>query len=103
MPTYEYQCQACKHLWELFQSMTSGPAKKCPKCGKPKAKRLLSAGAGLLFKGSGFYTTDYRSSSYKKAADADKPSTPAPAASASADSSGKSDKPKTGKTTKKKE
>lgn len=71
MPTYDYECSACGNLWELFQKMTSKPAKKCPKCGKPKAQRLLSAGGGMLFKGSGFHTTDYRSASYKKAAAAD--------------------------------
>jgi putative FmdB family regulatory protein len=72
MPTYEYECDACQHRFEEFQSITADPIKKCPKCGKNKVRRLISAGAAVLFKGSGFYTTDYRSSSYKKAAAADR-------------------------------
>jgi len=71
MPTYDYVCEACKHQWEEFQSMTAAPTKKCPECGKSKAKRKIGPGAGFIFKGSGFYQTDYRSDSYKKAADAD--------------------------------
>lgn len=71
MPTYDYRCKACNHRWELFQSITADPIKKCPECGKAKAERIIGAGAGLLFKGSGFYLTDYRSDSYKKAAAAD--------------------------------
>jgi putative FmdB family regulatory protein len=65
MPTYEYRCEACKHEFEQFQSITAPPVKKCPKCGKKKVKRLISTGAGLIFKGSGFYITDYRDASYK--------------------------------------
>ncbi len=72
MPTYDYECDACKHKWEEFQSIKAEPTKKCPECGKKKAKRLIGTGAGVIFKGSGFYQTDYRSSSYQKAADADK-------------------------------
>lgn len=68
MPTYEYQCQACGHEMEEFQSITAAPLKKCPKCKKPKLKRLIGIGAGVIFKGSGFYETDYRSDSYKKQA-----------------------------------
>jgi len=71
MPTYDYECTQCKHLWDEFQSITSKPTRKCPACGKLKAKRIIGAGAGILFKGTGFYITDYRSDSYKKAADAD--------------------------------
>lgn len=71
MPTYEYHCTACQHRWDEFQSITSTPSRKCPNCRKAKAKRLISAGGGLLFKGSGFYLTDYRSHSYQKAAEAD--------------------------------
>lgn len=67
MPTYEYRC-ANGHLFELFQRISEDPVDTCPQCGAP-AERLLSAGAGLLFKGSGFYITDYRSDSYKKAAE----------------------------------
>ena len=64
MPTYEYKCDACGHAFEKFQSITSSPIKKCPKCGKNKVRRLISAGAGLIFKGSGFYITDYRDQGY---------------------------------------
>ena len=63
MPTYDYQCGACKHEWELFQSMNDSPVKSCPKCKKRKAKRLLGLGAGLIFKGTGFYETDYKQKS----------------------------------------
>ena len=73
MPTYDYQCDACGHQFEEFQSITANPLKKCPKCGKLKLKRLFGTGAGLIFKGSGFYQTDYRSETYKKAASGDKP------------------------------
>jgi len=71
MPTYEYQCDACEHGFEEFQSMTEMPLKKCPKCGKRKLRRLFGIGAAVLFKGSGFYQTDYRSESYQAAAKAD--------------------------------
>jgi len=73
MPTYDYSCDACKHEFEVFESISVDPQKKCPKCKKNKLRRLFGAGAGLIFKGSGFYQTDYRSESYKKAATADKP------------------------------
>ena len=73
MPTYEYECSACGHHFELFQSITEPAARKCPACGKSKARRLISSGATIIFKGSGFYTTDYRSDEYKKRASADKP------------------------------
>ena len=72
MPTYDYKCDACDHTWELFQSIKAEPEKKCPAWKKKKARRLIGAGAGLIFKGSGFYLTDYRSKSYKEAAKADK-------------------------------
>ena len=72
MPTYEYLCEACGHEFELFQTMSASVKRKCPDCGKLKLKRLIGAGAGVIFKGSGFYQTDYRSDSYKKAAEADK-------------------------------
>jgi len=68
MPTYEYKCDACGHSFDQFQSITALPLKKCPACHRPKLRRLIGAGAGLIFKGSGFYITDYRSDSYKSAA-----------------------------------
>ncbi|MFH1277471.1 MAG: FmdB family zinc ribbon protein [Candidatus Eisenbacteria bacterium] len=67
MPTYEYECQRCGHRFERFQSMTDEPVKRCPEC-RGKVNRLLSGGAGFIFKGSGFYITDYRSDQYKKQA-----------------------------------
>lgn len=67
MPTYEYECPKCNHVFEVFQSMTEERIKKCPKCGG-KVKRLIGTGAGVIFKGSGFYETDYRSSDYQSAA-----------------------------------
>jgi putative FmdB family regulatory protein len=71
MPTYQYQCQECTHAFEVFQSITASPVSTCPQCAGPVV-RLISGGAGFLFKGSGFYTTDYRSEGYKKAEKADK-------------------------------
>ena len=71
MPTYEYKCGNCDHLMEAFQSITASPKKKCPECGKLKLQRLMGIGAGIIFKGNGFYETDYRSESYKKAAKAE--------------------------------
>ena len=73
MPTYEYACNACGHEFEKFQSITARPIRTCPECGLRKVRRLIGAGAGILFKGSGFYQTDYRSESYRKAAEKDKP------------------------------
>ncbi len=71
MPTYEYKCTACDFRFEAFQSIKEDPVKKCPTCGEDKVERLISAGGGLLFKGSGFYITDYRSDSYKREAKKD--------------------------------
>lgn len=71
MPTYEYKCSSCGHTFERFQSITAAPIKKCPECGKAKVKRLIGTGAGLIFKGSGFYITDYRDKSYADKAKAD--------------------------------
>jgi len=71
MPTYEYRCSECGHEFEEFQSITSKPIRKCPSCGKNKVDRLIGCGAGLIFKGSGFYQTDYRSEGYQKAAQAE--------------------------------
>ncbi len=74
MPTYDYECDACGHTFDLFQSISEPKKRKCPACGKNKLRRLFGAGSAVVFKGSGFYQTDYRSDSYKKAAAADKPS-----------------------------
>src|SRR5262249_22074950 len=80
MPTYDYVCDACNHEFEEFQSMMEDPLSKCPECGKKKLRRLIGTVAAVLFKGSGFYETDYRSDSYKAAAkaDAEKPADSAP-------------------------
>jgi putative FmdB family regulatory protein len=71
MPTYDYLCEACGHKFELFQSMSDQVQRKCPACKKMKLRRLFGTGAAIMFKGSGFYQTDYRSDAYKKAASAD--------------------------------
>jgi len=85
MPTYDYQCDACGHEMEVFQSISEPKKRKCPACGKLKLRRLLGTGAAVVFKGSGFYQTDYRSESYKKGAEAEKKAT-----EKSSDSNGKS-------------
>ena len=86
MPTYDYVCDACQHEFEHFQSMKDEPKRKCPECGRRKLRRLIGPGAAIVFKGSGFYQTDYRSESYKKSAAADKS-----AATAAAGGGAKSD------------
>ena len=73
MPTYEYKCTKCNHQFEAVQKMTDNPLSRCPEC-RCKVKRLIGAGAGIIFKGSGFYETDYRSDSYKKGAQSEKKS-----------------------------
>ena len=84
MPTYEYACSACGHTFEEFQSIKSKPTIVCPKCKKREVKRLISGGAGFLFKGSGFYSTDYRKPGYTEAAKKDSSTvTNAPVASKS--------------------
>ena len=75
MPTYEYQCQKCKRTHEASQSITAKPLTKCPRCKTGRLKRLLGGGSGFIFKGSGFYITDYRSKSYQEAKAKDKPKT----------------------------
>ncbi|SRR5258705_6225016 len=74
MPTYDYLCNACGHRLEAFQSIRDAALKKCPKCKKAKLERQIGTGAGILFKGGGFYQTDYRSESYKQGESADKSS-----------------------------
>lgn len=68
MPTYEYECESCKHKFEKFQPIKAKPLRKCPECGK-RPRRLIGSGAAVIFKGSGFYQTDYRSAEYKKKAE----------------------------------
>ena len=87
MPTYDYECDACGHTMELFQNISEDPLNKCPECKKKKLRRLFGTGAAIVFKGSGFYETDYRSESYKKGAAADKKNSEAK----SSDSKSKSD------------
>ena len=89
MPTYEYVCEACGHELELFQNISEAPKRKCPACKKQKLKRKIGGGAGFLFKGSGFYLTDYRSDSYKKAAEAE--SKPSESSTSSPESTPKKD------------
>ena len=72
MPTYDYVCDACEHEFELFQSIKADRQRKCPECKKLKLRRLIGPGAAIMFKGSGFYKTDYRSESYRKGAEAAK-------------------------------
>lgn len=104
MPTYDYECDACGHTFELFQSISEPVEKKCPDCKKPKLRRLFGTGAAVVFKGSGFYQTDYRSESYKKAAEKDKPASESkskseskPASESKSSSSGKTEKKKSTK------
>lgn len=83
MPTYDYKCKKCEHVWEEFHSIKAAPSKKCPACGKNAAERQISSGGAILFKGSGFYLTDYRSDNYKKGAAADASSSAPPKAEGS--------------------
>ena len=91
MPTYDYVCDACEHEFELFQSITAPVKRKCPECKKLKLRRLFGTGAAVMFKGSGFYETDYRSESYKKAAKADKKAAEGAKDGGSKDKKGSSD------------
>jgi putative FmdB family regulatory protein len=90
VPTYEYRCEACGHELELFQPISEAPKKKCPACKRQKLKRKIGGGAGFLFKGSGFYLTDYRSDSYKRGAEAE--SKPAEASAPAKDGKGGTEK-----------
>jgi putative FmdB family regulatory protein len=101
MPTYQYRCAACKHQFEELQSIKEDPLTRCPKCKKKKLNRLMGTGAGLIFKGSGFYITDYRSESYKSAAKADAAAGESKSDSAKSDAAGgkaEAGKTDTGKT-----
>jgi putative FmdB family regulatory protein len=102
MPTYGYTCENCGHAFEEFQSITAEPLRKCPICKKLRLKRLIGTGAAIIFKGSGFYATDYRSDSYKTAAksesgapgkSAEKKETKPESAPAATESAPKTDKP----------
>ena len=103
MPTYEYHCDGCQHHFDEFQSITERPLRKCPKCRKRKLRRIFGTGAAVLFKGAGFYQTDYRSESYKAAAKAEqeaaKPATAEKTVTNGTASEGASEK--TGKSAKK--
>ena len=92
MPTYDYQCDQCSHEFELFQSITAPVETKCPACGKRSLRRLFGTGAAVVFKGSGFYQTDYRSESYKKGVEAEKKSTEKPSSAGKSADNGKSAK-----------
>ena len=93
MPTYDYRCKLCGHELEVFQSITDEPLKKCPKCGRRGLERLIGAGAGIIFKGSGFYTTDYKGKSRGHAttssSSADKPEASSSGSSGSSGDSAK--------------
>ena len=102
MPTYEYLCEKCGHEFEKFQSMTAKPLRKCPKCGEARLKRLIGTGAGVIFKGSGFYQTDYRSESYKKAEKKEKEGAAEKKATTESKDKKTSEKPKSGTKDKKK-
>lgn len=91
MPTYDYKCNACAHRFEQFQSMKDKPLRKCPACGKAALERLIGIGAAVIFKGSGFYQTDYRSEAYKKSAESDKPAEAKSEGKSEAKSDAKSD------------
>jgi len=73
MPTYDYCCKNCGHKFEIFQAMSAELLKKCPECGKRRLIRLIGAGSGIIFKGAGFYETDYRTDNYKKGKEAEHP------------------------------
>jgi putative FmdB family regulatory protein len=93
MPTYDYRCDNCDHQFEEFQSFSEPVLTKCPQCGKKKLRRLFGAGAGVIFKGSGFYETDYRSDSYTKAAKADQEKAAPKSDAGKADSNGTTGSP----------
>ena len=94
MPTYEYECTKCDHHFERFQGMTEEPVKRCPEC-RCKVRRLIGTGGGIIFKGSGFYETDYRSSGYQESVKKEKD-----ASKGSSSGSGKKKKKAAAKSTK---
>ncbi len=94
MPTYDYICDACHHEFEAFESMKADSQTICPACHEAKLRRKIGMGAAILFKGSGFYQTDYRSDSYKKGAEADKSKSSEAAKPAESSSTPKAETPK---------
>lgn len=96
MPTYEYECESCGHRLEAYQSIKAKPLKTCPACEAEGLVRLIGTGGGIIFKGSGFYQTDYRSESYKKGAAAEKPTSSGGDSSKSSDSGSQSTGGKSG-------
>lgn len=101
MPTYDYECDACGHQFEIYQGINDEKLKKCPQCKKLKLRRLLGTGGAIMFKGSGFYQTDYRSESYKKAAAAEKPSSEGSSEASKASAKSTGDSKSSAETTKK--
>jgi len=88
MPTYDYECSSCKYSFEKFQAITEKPKRKCPRCGRMTLRRLIGNGAAVIFRGSGFYQTDYRSKEYKEKAKAEsKSSCDKPSCSSGSDTS----------------
>ncbi len=100
MPTYDYECDACGHKFEHYQGINDEVLKKCPECKKNKLRRLLGMGGAVMFKGSGFYQTDYRSDSYRKAQAADKPAGDSSSKSESKSEAKSESKPKSDKKSK---
>jgi len=103
MPTYDYHCRHCDHTFEHFQSITDKPLRTCPSCSKHTLRRLIGAGSALLFKGKGFYQTDYRSENYKKSEKAEKQATQPKKKSDKSTESAKSTGDSTEKSTSKKQ
>jgi putative FmdB family regulatory protein len=91
MPTYDYRCNECGHAFEAFHSITASPLKKCPECGKRKLERLIGAGAAVIFRGSGFYCTDYKKGRAPEAAPAPSASEKTPPKDTSSGSNGSGD------------
>jgi len=99
MPTYSYRCQNCEHCFDLFQKITAEPETECPQCRQHALKRLIGGGAGIIFKGSGFYITDYRSKNYQERARAESKSSATSDSSVTGDKSKSSDSGKTANST----
>jgi putative FmdB family regulatory protein len=91
MPTYDYVCDSCRHEFEAFESIKADPQTVCPECRETTLRRKIGAGAAILFKGSGFYQTDYRSESYKQKAAADKPADSSSSSTSSSSNGSKSE------------